>query len=115
MPDRASCKHLTHKYASFFGCTIEEVCIMAVIYLILDIICAVILSIFFGMFFIFFIGFFICSYFLVRFTARKLGTFKENKQQGYPLLKLKQKLNQTIGLSVPFITQKTAWSARRRI
>ena len=115
MLDRANCKHLTHKHASFLGCTIEEVCIIAVIYLILDTILAVILALFFGMFFLFFIGFFICSYFLVRFTARKLGSFKEGKQQGFVILRLKQKLNNTLGLAVPFITRQGAWATRRRI
>ena len=109
----ANCKHLTHKYASFFGCTIEEVCVIAVIYLVLDLILSIILALFFGKLFLWFIGFFVLAYFLIRITARKVGSFKENKQQGFLILKIKQKLSQKLGFPVPYITYSGRWSFRR--
>lgn len=112
---KANCKHLTHKYPSYFGCTIGEVSIISAIYIILDIVIAAFLSLFFGLFFIFFIGLFLMSYFLIKFTSKKIGIFKEGKQQGYIVLKGRQILSQKIGFVLPYITRCGKWITKREV
>ena len=111
--NRASCKHLTHKYPAYFGCTLSEVTIIAAIYFATDIFIAALLALFFGMFFIFFMVLFILSYLLIRVTAKKIGTLKSGKQAGYLTLKAKKWLNSKLGLTSCFIDRVGYWQRRR--
>lgn len=112
---RASCKYLTHKYASYFGCTVNEVFLIALIYLVFDLILSVLIALFTGMFFLIFVATFIVSYFLIRFTAKRVGQFKIGRQQNYIMLKMQQILNDKVGLDIPYIRRMGFWSTRRRL
>jgi conjugative transfer region protein (TIGR03750 family) len=116
---RASCKHLTHKHAPFYGCTFGETALIALIYFLLDFAIALIASIFAGFSFGVFIGVFIVLFlllwFLVRATARRVGRMKEGKQQGYIELTIKQYLAEELSLPLPFIIRAGKWSARRSL
>jgi conjugative transfer region protein (TIGR03750 family) len=113
MKERASCRYLTHKYPAFLGCTLEEVLAIVSVYLILDVISSCVAALFLGMFFLDLVVAFLLSIFLIRFTCRKVGQFKENQQAGFLMLRIKHSLHQIAGFPVPFITRTGVWSKRR--
>src|SRR5690349_15513758 len=115
MKTRASCRYLTHKYPAFLGCTLEEVALIVSFYLLVDLFLSVIFAFLWGLFFLFLVGTFLVSLFLITLTCRKVGSLKENKQPGYLILRIKEILNKTIGLPIPFVTRQGTWSTRRSL
>ena len=114
MNDRASCRYLTHKYAAFSGCTLEEVSYIVLAYLLIDITLSAVLAFIWGNFFIFLVMVFLASILLIRTTCKLIGKFKEGKQPGYLVLRFKYLLHEKFGLAIPFVTRKGKWSIRRR-
>jgi len=112
---RASCKYLSHKYASYFGCTINEVFLISLVYLVIDLVISLFIGLFTGTFFLIFVATFILSYFLIRFTARRVGQFKIGRQQNYVMLKLQQFFHEKWNFNIPFITRKGKWTTRRHL
>lgn len=112
---RASCKYLTHKYASYFGCTVNEVFLIALIYLVGDLMLSILIALFTGMFFLIFVVTFIISYVLIRVTAKWMGQFKMGRQQNYMMLKIQQLLNDKLGVEIPYVRRIGIWSTRRSL
>jgi len=112
---RASCKHLTYRHPTLMGCTLLEICIIAITYIVMNILLSIGLAIFFGQFFLFFIGLFLVSYFFIKKTAQIIGSMKEGKQPGYLILRTRLFLHQKIGFSTPYISRAGAWSTRRSV
>ena len=113
--DKASCKHLTHKHASYNGCTLEEVLIIAAVYFVIDILVSIVLTLFYGMFFLFFVVTFSISIVLWKKTTKRIGKLKEGKQVGYLTLRTRQWLHKKFGIPLPFATSRGIWSTRRRV
>ena len=100
--DRASCKYLTHKYASFHGCTLEEMAIILGCYAAVEIPIMLALSAafghylggFFGAFLLLFLIFSMLTFFIfMRITAKKIG--KARKGRPCWIFKIKNKISDT--------------------
>lgn len=114
-PERASCRHLTHKHAAYLGCSLGEVCLIVSGYFLLDLVLSIVISCFMGAFFLIMISMFLLSMGLIRITARMLGHLKENKQQNYVLISMRHWLHKKFDYSIPQVTRTGRWSTRRGI
>lgn len=113
--ERASCKHLTHKYASYFGCTLNEMLMISAVSFAVGFLLSLVLALFLGNFFLILIGIFIITYGVIRVVARKVGKTKENRQQGYVELKMKQYVAKQMNWRIPYVVRQGHWSTRRRV
>lgn len=113
--ERASCKHLTYKYKPFFGCTFEESALVVGAMLTLSLVVSLVIGLIIGGFMPIFIGLFILTVAITKPVLKKLGRYKEGKQQGYLMLKAKLKFYQWTGLNLgaPFLMGQGIWSKRR--
>ncbi len=122
--DRASCIHLTHKYASFHGCTLEEMGIILGIYALIE--CPLLIGLslmlgkylggFGGAFLLLLLVFAVITFFiLLRQTAKFIGRLRKGRPAGYLKLRLKQVLSDNFGMTIPYITRDGHWITRRRL
>lgn len=112
---RASGKYLTHKYASWFGCTLEEVAVIVLIYFVFDLLISAILALWLGKFFLLFLGLFVISFFLIKLTAYRIGKIKEGRQEGFLMLQIRLLCADKFGASIPFLRRCGQWITRRRL
>ena len=116
--NRASCKYLTHKHLSWYGCTFFEVLLLWAVYMVMGLSFVIVLSIILQSKLILFFGFvifFAISIFLTRMTAPKLGRFKMGRQQNYIFLVLQKQLHQKLSITITFIDREGRWSTRRHV
>lgn len=109
-----SCRHLTHPYAAFHGCTLTEVFIITSLFFAVDIFVAMIPYLLIGYGYILYL-LFLCvfSYFvLVRFTCKKLGKMRKHRPAGFITLKCYQFLS-SVGIKTPYIVRCGIWATRR--
>lgn len=115
MKTRASCRYLTHPYAAFLGCTLDEVLVMTGVYLLGDLLLSLLFALCGGSFFLCFLIAFSVSLIAIRGTCRLVGLMKENKQPGYLSLRCKQWLHHTFGYQSALVTRQGYWLTRRSI
>lgn len=115
MLPRASCRYLTHPYPAYLGCTFSEVCVISMLFFMLDVIFSVVCTLLWHGFFLWLIGFFAASLFLIKLTAKAIGNFKAHKPAGYLGLKIRKILQVKWGIVQPFINQVTRWNTRRHL
>lgn len=122
--DRASCQHLTYKFASFYGCTLGEMCLILAVYAVIELPILLVLAGFlskylggyFGAFLLLFLGFAMLTFFiLLKQTAKRVGKLRKGRPAGYLTLKSRQILHQYLGASTPYVTRNGNWSSRRKI
>lgn len=112
---KANCKFLTHKHASFFGCTLQEALVITCIFLAGNIFLSILSMIFLGSFFLSFVILFIFSIFLIKITAQHVGRFKIGRQEGYLSLLFLKILHEKFNLEIPFVDREGRWLTRRSI
>lgn len=122
--DRASSKYLTHKYASFHGCTLSEMGVILGLYAAVELPMILILSVFLspylggylGSLLLLFLLFAMPTFFVfVRKTAERIGKLRKGKSAGYLKLRTFQLLNEKLGLTIPFINRCGRWCTQRSI
>ena len=110
--DRASCKHLTHKYASFHGCTLEEMGIILGFYAIVELPILIGLSLmlgaylggFWGAFLLQTLFFALLTFFiLLKQTAKRVGKIRKGRPAGYLKLRFRQIMNEKCGTCIPYV------------
>lgn len=124
MESKASSRYLTHSYASFYGCTLNEVFMIILGYVIAELPLLLLLSAllaptlggFFGAFLLILITFYLITHFiLVKQTARFLGYIRQGKPPGYLQHKIYYLLHQYCGKRIPYVIRKGNWITRRHI
>ncbi len=122
--ERASCQHLTHKYASFHGCTLGEMWLILGICGLIEVPSIMIVSVFlspylggyFGAMLLLFLGFSLLTFFvLLKQVALSIGRLRKGRPAGYLTLKARKILHQFLGFSLPYVTRNGTWITRRRM
>jgi conjugative transfer region protein (TIGR03750 family) len=115
--------HLTHPYASFFGCTLQEMWLILGAYFLIEIPFLLILSFFlssyFGGFFrpflLLILVFAALNFFvLLKQTAAFIGRLRKGRPPGYVTLKVRGLLHQYLGFSMPYVIRNGQWITRRK-
>lgn len=122
--DRASCKHLTHKYASFHGCTLEEMGIILGIYAAIELPIIIGLSLalskylggFWGAFLLLFLVLAMLTFFIfLKQTAKRIGHIRKGRPAGYLKLRFRQMMFEKFGVTIPYVMRNGQWITRRRV
>lgn len=122
--DRASCKHLTHKYASFHGCTLGEMFVLTGLYAGIELPIVGVLAAFIGPyvggywggFLLLLLAFSMVGFFLVvPKAASRVGMIRKGRPAGYLKLRFRQLCHQKFGLSIIYVCRNGSWSTRRKI
>lgn len=122
--DKASCQHLTHKFASFHGCTLGEMWLILAVYAVIEIPILLVLAGFlskylggyFGALLLLFLGFAMLTFFvLLKQTAKRVGKLRKGRPAGFLTLKSKQVLHQRLGTSISYVTRNGNWSTRSKM
>lgn len=119
-----SSKHLTHKFASFHGCTLDEMGLILGIYAAVEIPVMLILSMmtkhylggFIGALLLYFLFFAMLTFFvLLKKTATYIGNLRKDKSPGFLTLRFKQICHTKFNLKIPYVTRSGLWQTRRHI
>lgn len=114
---RPSCKYLTHKHASFHGCTLQEMAIIAGVYIGMDLVIATLVKLFVGKGFVLslliLIG--ITFFVLIKATAKRLGKMRKGKPAGYLTLRWGKFLHDKFGVAIPYVTRNGQWMTKKEV
>ncbi len=119
---RPSCQYLTHKHATFFGCTLAEtgwlIGILAAIQLPLITGLAFPLGHYLGGFWGAFLIEFLIAVLLTRFVlltqiAKRIGERRQGKPAGYLRWRFRWWCYQHLGVPLPLVIRQGVWSTRR--
>lgn len=121
--DRPSAQYLTHKYASFHGCTLGEMAIILGVWSLIEFPFLMGLSIwlgrylggFFGALLLLLLLFAAFTFFvLLKVTAKRIGALRKGRAAGYLSLQTRQWLHRYFGIQPPFVYRLGTWSTQRR-
>lgn len=120
--DNASSKYLTHKNASFYGCTLEEMGIILCTYAAIEIpIICIIAAItskylggFVGAFLLLFLLCCLLTFFVfIKRTASYIGKLRQDRAPGFLKLRFRQVLHEQFGINIPYVVREGTWITRR--
>lgn len=121
--DYASSKYLTHKNASFYGCTLGEMGIILCAYAAIEIpfICIIAAMIsdylggFVGAFLLLFLLCCVLTFFVfLKKTAGFIGKLRQDRAPGFLKLRVRQVMHELLGVKISYIVRSGYWITRRR-
>lgn len=119
-----SSKYLTHKHASFHGCTLEEMGVILAIYASIEIPLIFIFAVlsrhylggFIGALLLWFLFFAMLTFFvLLKRTAIYIGRLRNGRAAGYLKLRFKEILHQKFNLKIPYLIRNGKWITRKHV
>lgn len=117
-----SSKYLTHKHASFYGCTLEEMGFILSFYAAIEIPLILLLSIIthrylggvIGALLLWFLFFtMLTSFYLLKKTAISIGKMRNGRAPGYITLWFKKIMKERLGIKIPYVSREGYWMTKR--
>lgn len=120
----SSSLYLTHKYASFHGCTLAEMFIILGCWLALEFSVMSLIAILFGHYVGGFLGAMLLQsllaipfafFVLTKYTAKWIGTVRVGRAAGYLKLRTRLWLHEVLGMSLAyvFVKERSVWITQR--
>ncbi len=117
-----SARYLTHPFASFYGCTLNEMFLILGVYAVIEMPVMLILAGFLSKYvhgylgallLVFLVMAPVTFFVLLKKTAIKIGRLRIGKPPGFLMLNSKKQLHQYFGMKIEYITPKGRWCTKR--